>query len=150
VEKKRKIVPPAYLLGTVILMGLLQYFLPIYRFVEPPLAFAGIVVILLGVIMTAISAGAFLKVDTGVVPFDEAKVLVTTGFYRFTRNPMYLGMFLILLGLAFMFGSVSALLPLPVFFLIIRNNFVLGEERFCEAAFGQQFLDYKSRVRRWI
>ena len=131
-------------------MGLLQLFLPIYRFVEPPLAFAGIVVILLGIIMMAISAGVFLKVDTGLVPFDEAKVLVTTGFYRFTRNPMYLGMFLILIGLAFMFGSVSVLLPLPVFFLIIRNNFVLGEERFCEAAFGQQFLDYRSRVRRWI
>ena len=131
-------------------MWLLQHFVPVYRFVEPPLAYAGLVVILLGVIMTAISAGVFLKVDTGLVPFDEAKVLVTNGFYRFTRNPMYLGMFLILIGLALMFGSVSVLLPLPVFFLIIRNNFVLGEERFCEAAFGQQFLDYRSRVRRWI
>ena len=149
-EKKRRIVPPVYLLGTLVLMWLLQHFLPVYRFVQPPLAYAGIVVILIGVVMTAISAGLFLKVDTGLVPFDEAKVLVTSGLYRFTRNPMYLGMFMMLLGVGFMFGAVSALLPIPVFFLIIRNNFVLGEERFCEAAFGQEFRDYKAKVRRWI
>lgn len=150
VEKKRKIIPPVYLLSTLILMWLLQHFLPVYRFLEPPLAYAGIVMIFFGVIMAAISAGVFLKVDTGLEPFDEAKVLVTSGFYRFTRNPMYMGMFMMLLGAAFMFGAVSALIPVPVFFLIIRNNFVLGEERFCEAAFGQQYLDYKSKVRRWI
>jgi protein-S-isoprenylcysteine O-methyltransferase Ste14 len=149
-EKKRKIVPPVYLLSTLVLMWLLQGFLPIYRFVEPPWAYAGIIVIFFGVLITVISAGVFLKVETGLVPFDEAKVLVTSGFYRFTRNPMYVGMFVILLGVAFMLGDVSALLPIPVFFLIIRNNFVLGEERFCEAAFGQQFLDYKSKIRRWI
>lgn len=150
VEKKRKIIPPVYLLSTLILMWLLQLYVPIYQFVHPPMAYAGIVVILFGIIMTAISAGVFLKVDTGLEPFDEAKVLVTSGFYRFTRNPMYMGMFIMLLGVAFMFGAVSALIPVPVFFLIIRNNFVLGEERFCEAAFGQQYLDYKLRVRRWI
>jgi len=100
--------------------------------------------------MAAIPAGVFLKVDTGLEPFDEAKVLVTSGFFRFTRNPMYMGMFTLLLGVGFMFGSISALIPIPVFFLIIRNNFVIGEERFCEAAFGQQYLDYKTKVRRWI
>jgi protein-S-isoprenylcysteine O-methyltransferase Ste14 len=149
-EKKRKIIPPVYLLSTLILMWLLQQYLPVYHFVQPPLAYAGIVVILFGVAMAAISAGVFLKVDTGLEPFDEAKVLVTSGFYRYTRNPMYLGMFMMLAGVAFMFGSVSALIPVPVFFLIIRNNFVLGEERFCEAAFGQRYLDYKLKVRRWI
>jgi protein-S-isoprenylcysteine O-methyltransferase Ste14 len=150
VEKKRKIVPPMYLFATLVLMWLLQRFLPIYQYVQAPLAYAGITVLLLGIIMTAICAGVFLKVDTGLEPFDEAKVLVTSGFFRFTRNPMYIGMFMMLLGVAFLFGKVSALFPIPVFFLIIRNQFVLGEERFCEAAFGQQYLDYKSKVRRWI
>ena len=63
---------------------------------------------------------------------------------------MYMGMFLMLLGVAFLMGGIGALLPLPLFVLIIRNNFVLGEERFLEAAFGQHYLDYKSEVRRWI
>ena len=114
------------------------------------MAYAGIAVVFFGIIMSAISAGVFIKVDTGIEPFDEAKVLVTSGFYRFTRNPMYIGMLLILLGAGYMLGNVSALFPIPIFFLIIRNNFVLGEERFCEAAFGQRYLDYKTKVRRWV
>ena len=84
------------------------------------------------------------------MPFDEATTLVTSGFYRYTRNPMYVGMFLMLAGVAFLMGSIGAALPVLVFILIIRNNFVMGEERFLEASFGQQYLDYKSTVRRWF
>lgn len=150
VEKKRKIIPVVYLLGSLILMALLQRFLPVYQYVEPPLAYAGVVFVLLGIAMTAVSAGMFVKADTGLEPFEEATALVTGGFYRFTRNPMYLGMFLMVFGAAFLMGSVGALIPLLIFMLIIRFNFVAGEERFMEAAFGQQYLDYKSKVRRWI
>ena len=59
-------------------------------------------------------------------------------------------MFLLLLGVAFLMGSLGAVLPIPVFMMIIRNNFVMGEERFMQAAFSQQYLDYKSTVRRWL
>jgi len=100
--------------------------------------------------MSAISAGAFRKAGTGIRPFEEATSLVTTGFYRFTRNPMYLGMFLMLIGVAILLGSIGAVFPAIVFIMIIRNNFVLGEEQFMEASFGQQYLDYKARVRRWL
>jgi len=149
-EKKRKIIPPVYLLISLLVMWLVRRFFPVYQFIEEPLAYAGIVPIFFGIAMAAISAGMFRNVGTGIEPFDEATVLVTAGFYRFTRNPMYMGMFLMLVGFAFIMGSLGALLPIPVFFLIIRNNFVLGEERFLEATFGQHYLDYKSRVRRWF
>jgi protein-S-isoprenylcysteine O-methyltransferase Ste14 len=92
----------------------------------------------------------FKVADTGLEPFSEATVLVTGGFFRVTRNPMYMGMFLMLAGVAILMGSVGAVLPVPVFVLIIRNNFVLAEERFMESVFGQPYLDYKSKVRRWI
>jgi len=59
-------------------------------------------------------------------------------------------MFLMLTGVAFLMGSIGAVLPVLVFIVIIRNNFVVGEERFLEASFGQQYLDYKSAVRRWF
>ena len=149
-EKKRKIVPPVYLLITLLLMGLMNLYFPVYEAILPPVAYSGFVLIIVGITMAAISAGMFKKADTGIEPFDEATVLVTGGFYRFTRNPMYLGMFLMLLGVGWLLGSIGALLPVPVFILIIRNNFVLGEERFMEASFGQQYLDYKSKVRRWV
>jgi protein-S-isoprenylcysteine O-methyltransferase Ste14 len=149
-EKKRKLIPPVYLLISLIVMVLMQRFLPLYQFLEAPDAYAGIVLVLLGICVAAISAGLFKQADTGIEPFSKATTLVTIGFYRFSRNPMYLGMFLMLLGFAFLMGGVGALLPLPVFMLVIRNHFVLAEERFLEATFGQQYLDYKYQVRRWI
>lgn len=149
-EKKRKIIPVVYLLGSLVLMGLLQPFLPLYQYVQPPLAYAGVIFVFLGIVIAAISADLFVKADTGLLPFEDATTLVTGGLFRFTRNPMYLGMFLMVFGAAFLMGSVGALFPLLIFMLIIRFNFVAGEERFMEAAFGQQYLDYKSKVRRWI
>jgi protein-S-isoprenylcysteine O-methyltransferase Ste14 len=149
-EKKRKIIPPVYLFFALAFMWLLQRYFPVVQLVETPLAYAGVIPVLLGIMMAAISAGMFVKADTGLEPFEEATTLVTGGFYRVTRNPMYMGMFLILFGVAILLGSVSALLPLVIFVLIIRYNFVLGEERFLEKAFGQQYLDYKSEVRRWL
>ena len=149
-EKKRKVIPPVYLLISLVLMWLMQSYLPVYQYIQPPFAYVGIITVLFGITMAAISAGMFRRAGTGIEPFDEATTLVTIGFYRFSRNPMYMGMFLMLLGVAFLMGTVGALLPVPVFVLIIRNNFVLGEERFLEAAFGRHYLDYKSEVRRWI
>ena len=149
-EKKRKIIPPVYLMMTLALMWLMNRYLPVYQTVQPPAAYSGIIPVLFGISMAAISVGMFRKAGTGIEPFDEATTLVTAGFYRFTRNPMYLGMFLMLLGVAFLLGSIGALLPVPMFVLVIRNNFVLGEERFLELAFGHHYLAYKSEVRRWI
>ena len=128
----------------------MQLNLPVFQFIHEPVAYAGVTGVFFGIIMAAISAGMFKKAGTGITPFDEATTLVTNGFYRYTRNPMYVGMFLMLAGVAFLMGSIGAALPVLVFILIIRNNFVMGEERFLEASFGQQYLDYKSTVRRWF
>jgi len=138
------------LLITLVLMWLMHIVYPGFQYVHEPIAYAGITGVFLGITMAAVSAGMFKKMGTGIEPFDEATVLVTAGFYRYTRNPMYMGMFLMLAGVAFLFGSIGVLLPVFLFVLIIRNNFVLGEERFLEASFGQQYLDYKSTVRRWL
>ncbi len=150
IEKKRKIIPPVYLLMALAVMWLMHFFFPVYQYVHEPLAYAGIIAVIFGITMAAISAAMFRRAGTGIEPFDEATTLVTTGFYRYSRNPMYLGMFLMLAGTAFLLGSTGAIMPVVIFILIIRNNFVLGEERFLEACFGRRYLDYKSGVRRWL
>ena len=149
-EKKRKIIPAAYLLMTLVLMWLADYFVPVYRYIEEPAAYSGIILVFAGIAVAAVAANRFRKAGTGLLPFDEATTLVTTGLNRYSRNPMYVGMFLMVSGVAILFGSVGAFLPLLVFVWIIRNSFVLAEERFMEAAFGQSYRDYKSKVRRWI
>lgn len=150
VETKRKVVPVAYLLASLVLMALLQFFLPLHQYVQPPFAYAGLIIVFAGIGLSAIAAGMFVKAGTGLIPFEEATALVTGGIFRFSRNPMYVGMFLMVFGSAFLMGSVGALIPLLIFILIIRYNFVAGEERFMEATFGQSYLDYKSKVRRWF
>ena len=149
-EKKRKVIPPVYLVMILALMWLMNQYLPLYQHTHLPAAYSGIILVFCGIAIAAVSARMFKLAGTGLEPFDEATALVTGGFFRYTRNPMYMGMFLMLIGVAVLLGSVGALLPVPVFMLIIRNNFVLGEERFLETAFGQRYLDYKSGVRRWF
>jgi len=149
-EQKRKIIPPVYLAITLALMWLMHHYSPFYQLTAPPMAYLAIIPVFLGIIMAAISAGMFRLAETGIEPFEKATTLVTAGFYRYTRNPMYMGMFMMLLGVGFLLGSVGALLPVPLFILVIRNHFVQGEERFLEAAFGLHYLQYKSKLRRWL
>jgi protein-S-isoprenylcysteine O-methyltransferase Ste14 len=63
---------------------------------------------------------------------------------------MYLGIVIVLLGVAVMFGTVGASLPIPFFVWVIQTRFIVGEENFLEELFGEQFLAYKRRVRRWL
>lgn len=131
-------------------MWLFNRYLPVYVYLDEPWTYLGIVPVLVGIAIAIVSAGRFKQAKTGIIPFDEATTLVTSGLYRYTRNPMYLGMFMVLIGVALMMGSIGPLLPVWFFVLVIRYNFVAGEERFLEAAFGQDYLDFKHKVRRWL
>lgn len=149
-QRKRKIVPPVYLLASIGLMFVINKWLPIGNAVPDSWQWFSLILMAFGLLMIFSSFGLFVKADTGVVPFDEAKALVTSGFYRITRNPMYLGMVLILVAAAVKAGSIGAWLPIPLFIAVIHFNFILGEEEFLEEAFGEPYLAYKAKVRRWI
>lgn len=131
-------------------MWALHVWLPIARIVPVPWSYGGAVLVILGLALAAIGSSLFRRAGTPVVPFERSTVLVTNGPYRFTRNPMYLGLVLILLGVAALFGTLGAFLPIPVFVWIIHTRFIVGEERFLEEIFGEQYLAYKARVRRWL
>ena len=94
--------------------------------------------------------GAARKIEFGGSLTIIATALVDTGIYRFTRNPMYVGMALLYAGLALGFASGAALLLLPVVLVIIQTQVIAREERYMEAKFGANYLDYKRRVRRWV
>ncbi len=145
-----EVYPPVYLLLGLVLMGVLHGYLPLFQYLDPPLCYVGVPLALGGIVVAAMGAASFARASTGLVPFTPATVLVTGGLYRYTRNPMYLGMTLVLLGMALLLGSVTALAPVAGFVAIIHRRFVLPEEAFLEQAFGQAYLDYKLRVRRWL
>ena len=91
-----------------------------------------------------------LKAKTGVVPFSESTTLITEGFYKYTRNPMYVGMNSFLLGLLIILNNPLNFIFLIVFFFIVRNMFVIKEEVQMEETFGEEYLIYKDKVRRWL
>lgn len=99
-------------------------------------------------------AGAveFRRARTTVNPLapERASALVTGGIYRFTRNPMYLGMLLVLAGWAVWLGNAAAWLGLPVSMALLTRLQILPEERILAERFGDEFRRYAQRVRRWI
>ncbi len=147
---KRRIVPPVYFLAALLAMTALHFWLPLARFVGPPLSYFGVVLIIAGLAIAGTAAASFAKAGTPVVPFETSTTIVKTGMYRVTRNPMYLGMFSVLLGVALLYGTLTPLLPIPAFVWVIRTRFVLPEEAFLEDLFGDEYLVYKSQVRRWL
>lgn len=112
---------------------------------------------LLGRVCTAISGALALsalfemrRAGTHVDPTQPATALVTQGPFRLTRNPLYLSLTLLYTGIALMVNSLWAITSLPGALIMIRYGVINREERYLEQKFGQQYLSYKAKVRRWI
>jgi len=90
------------------------------------------------------------KAGTAIETVKPTTAIVADGPYRLTRNPIYLGMLLGLIGLAVGFNSLWVLVALVPFYVVIRYGVVAREEAYLERKFGSMYLDFKSRVRRWL
>ena len=148
--RKTKMLPPIWFLLALIAMFALHFLVPIARLIPQPWNWLGLIFILAGVALAITGARLFTRHGTGVVPFSPVTKLVLDGPYRFTRNPMYLGMVISLAGAAIMFGTLSPWLPIPAFACWINHRFIAQEEVMLEEHFGADYLAFKKRVRRWI
>jgi protein-S-isoprenylcysteine O-methyltransferase Ste14 len=90
------------------------------------------------------------RAGTDPIPFNPSTRIVTHGLYRFTRNPMYIGFALWTLALAILIDSAWTLLAVPIGLVLIDRIVITREERYLERKFGEEYLNYKRRVRRWI
>jgi protein-S-isoprenylcysteine O-methyltransferase Ste14 len=141
--------PPVWTLAMLVIAYL------VHRNYAPPVLLrspvAGFLLGLAGLAL-AISAGRlFSVVDTEIHPASESnRVLVTSGPFRFTRNPMYLGLLLLALGIALYFGTLPFLVVVPLAFLLINFVFIPFEEAKMQRQFGAQYTDYRASVRRWL
>lgn len=144
------LLPPVYLVAGLLAMVLLHLYFPVWEIGAPGARYAGIALIVIGVAIILWAALLFNRAKTGIVPFSPATFLVLGGPYLYTRNPMYVGMALTLLGAAVFLASLAPFFVLPLFVLIINNRFILAEEAMLEEAFDGAYLDYKAGVRRWL
>ena len=147
---KKRVLPPTYLLVALAALVAVHFLWPVTYLVFFPWNLLGIAPLAAGVAITLIADRAFKKAGTTVKPFEESASLVTTGVFRICRHPMYLGMTLILLGVAVLLGSLTPLIPVIVFPVLMELVFIRVEERMLEETFGEAWAAYKRKVRRWV
>jgi protein-S-isoprenylcysteine O-methyltransferase Ste14 len=110
----------------------------------------GSVVVVLALVLLIWFNISFSRKGTAVEPWKPTTAIVTTGPYRFTRNPAYLGMALTYVGIALLSSALWVLVPLPIVLGVIDRGVIAREERYLERKFGEEYLGYKRTVRRWI
>jgi protein-S-isoprenylcysteine O-methyltransferase Ste14 len=115
-----------------------------------PRVWIGLVLFLAGIFLAAWSVRTFRKAHTNILTSQPASAIVTTGPYGFSRNPIYVGMFLGLSGFAIAFNTLWFLAVLVAMVFVIRFGVIAREEIYLESKFGALYLDYKVRVRRWL
>lgn len=145
-----RVLPPTYFLLALVAMTLLHFLWPIHRYGELPLTLIGIAPLVLGIALNVAADREFKRHQTTVKPFEQSSALITAFPFSISRNPMYLGITLMLLGIALLFGTVSALLPAAAFVILMDRRFVRVEERMLAGKFGHEWKEYCTRVRRWL
>lgn len=147
---KNKIPPPIVTLFFGVCIYLSQELFPEFNFEYFTILsyvsyFAGLSILILAVLL-------FRKQNTTVNPIkiDNASSLVTSGVFKFSRNPMYLGMVMILFGFALMFNLVGGILFVLLFMIYITKFQIRPEEEVMERLFGEDFIKYKHKVRMWL
>jgi protein-S-isoprenylcysteine O-methyltransferase Ste14 len=146
----RRLLPPFLFVPLAGLSVVFGWLVPIAGPIDPPWRWLALVPLLGGLALNVGSAGLFSRIGTNVVTFNDPGTLVTVGPFRWTRNPMYLGFVLMLLGIAGVVGTASALLGPVVFFVAANFWYIPFEERRAHAVFGDPYDRYSSRVPRWI
>lgn len=145
-----KIPPPLLYAAGFILGLLLDQVLPVLELPKAPRYGIALSLLVASAILMAASMGLFRRARTSILPVKPVTTLVVAGPYRFTRNPMYVGVAGLYLGLALWFDVFWALVVLPAVIATVRLYVIPREERYLERKFGPEYLAYKARVRRWI
>lgn len=106
--------------------------------------------IVIGIAITLLVNYLLLKSGTSIKPYESPNVLVSSGPFKFSRNPLYLGMAVALFGVDILLGSISPFVFSILFIIIIDRFFIPMEEKNLNKTFSKKYDDYKKRVRRWI
>lgn len=133
-------------------MWLARWAVPTFGFELPARTLFSVSAAVAGAVIGGLGFASFIRAKTTVNPMkpDSSSSLVVSGIYRFTRNPMYLGFLLGLLGWAIFLANALAFFLLPAFIVYMNRFQIEPEEKALARLFGEQFVAYRSRVRRWL
>ena len=144
--------PPLIYAGVFLLAVLIQRLIPFEKnfFYTIASKIAGSIIIIAGVFFSFPALSQFFRTKNTLITIKPASSLQTTGIYSVCRNPMYISLLLWYTGLSFLIGNWWNFILLPLLFLIMQEYVIKREEKYLERSFGQEYLNYKSKVRRWI
>ena len=145
-----KIQPPTYFFLSLIISVILHYTLPLINIIEYPSNLIGFLFFVIGTVLNIWTDQLFKKVNTTVKPFEKPSTLILKGPFKISRNPIYLGMALLLIGLGFVLGSIISFAGFVLFVAAMEIGFIRQEEKILLEVFGAEFEAYKKKVRRWI
>jgi protein-S-isoprenylcysteine O-methyltransferase Ste14 len=145
-----KILPPTYFYTCIVISVMLHFLLPIEQIIKLPYNWIGFLFFFLGGTLNIWTDQLFKKVNTTVKPFEKPSSLILNGPFKISRNPMYLGMALLLIGLGFVLGSITSFIGFILFVAAMEIGFIQQEEKILLGVFGAEFEAYKKKVRRWI
>lgn len=143
-------IPPVILLLTILCGIGLHYWMPLAKVLDESWDKVGIALIILGVLVVIGPAIAFRRAATTVRPFHDSSALVVSGMYRYTRNPMYVGMVVVLIGVAVLLGDLSPFIMPFVFVPVLTVRVIKHEEQMLQESFGDDYRELMKSVRRWI
>jgi protein-S-isoprenylcysteine O-methyltransferase Ste14 len=146
----RQLISPVLAVICLATMFLLSWFCPLLPILLPPFNLAGLLIGGFGLAFCYTAKQQFKKAGTTLYPFSEPGKLVTDGLFRYTRNPMYLGLSILLTGAWLLLGSLSPVGIVVAFVLIIDHCYIVHEEQNMTAAFGKAYKAYQAKTPRWI
>lgn len=147
---RKILLPPVLLLLCIAAMFGMREGLIVTAIGMADLETLGYAVIILGIALPIWGARVFAKHKTNIKPYKDPDTMVMEGPFRFSRNPMYLGMLLVLIGGALKFGFVEAFVAPALFFAVANWWYIPFEEGRMQHMFGDAFEDYRANVRRWL
>jgi protein-S-isoprenylcysteine O-methyltransferase Ste14 len=145
-----KIYPPLMVLAGILSQLLIGYVAPVQPILNETWQYIGVGLMLFGFAIILLVARGFRKNETTIIPDGQPSTLMENGIFAYSRNPIYFGMTIFLLGSALAVGHIWALVIVPVFVLLVQQIWIVKEEETLEAEFGQIYRNYKMRVRRWL
>ncbi len=150
-DQPRVPVPAPIIMGLCLLAGEgIEWFLPVLQAPSRLVFVSGWVLQILAICLLLWCFAIFLRNKTTIMPANPVNTLVNKGPYRLSRNPMYLSLAMIHLGIALSTANVWDLFTLGIFIVLMRSYVINPEERYLSGRFGQAYEDYRQQVRRWI
>jgi protein-S-isoprenylcysteine O-methyltransferase Ste14 len=145
-----KIYPPLMVLAGILAQLALAFLAPVQPIMSPLWQYTGIALMVLGLGTVLYMAASFRKNETTIIPDGQPSILMDTGLFAYSRNPIYVAMAILLTGSGLASGHVWSLVIVPIFVVGVQVLWIHQEEENLEAEFGQIYRNYKAKVRRWL